>query len=419
MRILILLVLILLPFHQTAGAAAASVGSARDIARRALRDIAEALDQIPRADQGDPAFLMSYHFASDDPSAFARTHGQVAYAYDNALAVLALIASGDKTRARRIADAFLIALSQDRYFKDGRMRNAYRAGAVDRHSSVLLPGWWDQAAARWFEDGYQVGQATGSAAFVGLALDAVGRATGDARYQDGAVRIASWIGALGGTGADGFSGGYLSHEPKPNKVTWKSVEHNVDAAALFRALGSQAPKGAFERAASFTRRMVDPGSGRLFVGTLPDGVTQNRDLTSVDAMTLAVAAGLLSDPDAQKALAAVERLHGIRQGASIIGVSFSGSRDTLWIEGTAQWAVALAAQGRQAEAENIIQGLATDRDPGGYWRAIRGQKMETGLSTGIDPTKADFLYSPVPHLAATAWVALAGMGANPLGPQSP
>ena len=53
-----------------------------------------------------------------------------AFTYDNALAAIALRACGDILAARRIADALWLAAGGDRSFAPGRLRNAYRPGAV-------------------------------------------------------------------------------------------------------------------------------------------------------------------------------------------------------------------------------------------------------------------------------------------------
>ncbi len=388
-------------------------GAIHAMGQLAIADMARALDQIPRADAGDPAFLNSYRFETGDTSEFARVHQHVAFAYDNALAIIAFSVAGDTNRARRIADAFLIAMDRDRFYRDGRIRNAYRAGPLDRGAGALVPGWWDDKAGRWAEDAYQVGTATGSAAFVGMALLAIGKKTGDDQYVNAALSIGRWIASNTKPVSQraGFSGGYFGHEPHPKKQTWVSVEHNIDAAAFFRQLGSKAPPDALTTARRFVISMIDPANGRLFTGLGPDGITINKNLSSADAMTLAVAAHILPEDAAFSALAALEAIHGT-QG----GISFSGKRDALWIEGSAQWAVALGAMGRKSKADEVLLNLTSDHSDIGYWRAIRGPTMSTGLSTGIDESRPDFIYLPYPHLAATAWVGIAAFNYNPLDP---
>ena len=89
-----------------------------------------------------PALLKSY-VVETGPNAtdFDLTQGNAAYVYDNALAGLALLAGGEREAASRIGDALVLAQNDDRYWKDGRLRNAYQAGPMS--IPAKLPGWWN------------------------------------------------------------------------------------------------------------------------------------------------------------------------------------------------------------------------------------------------------------------------------------
>jgi hypothetical protein len=78
-----------------------------------------------------PTFVASYQFAPGSATIPAAVAGS-AFTYDNALAAIALIACGDTPRAMRIADAISAAVSNDRTYRDGRVRNAYAAGPFDK-----------------------------------------------------------------------------------------------------------------------------------------------------------------------------------------------------------------------------------------------------------------------------------------------
>src|SRR6185437_16037167 len=110
-----------------------------------------------------PVMLASYEPAPGGEPLASALQGS-AFVYDNALAGIALLACGHVDAARRIADGMTTALAHDRYYHDGRLRNAYRAGAVP-DGPVPLPGWWDAASKSWFEDAYPVGTATGNVAW--------------------------------------------------------------------------------------------------------------------------------------------------------------------------------------------------------------------------------------------------------------
>ena len=86
----------------------------------------------------EAAFVRSYEHAGDEsrlPAGLAST----AFVYDNALAAIALVACGDVTSATAIGNALSLAARNDRTFKDGRVRNAYRPGPVGE-GPPALPG---------------------------------------------------------------------------------------------------------------------------------------------------------------------------------------------------------------------------------------------------------------------------------------
>src|SRR5262249_37112384 len=103
-----------------------------------------------------PLLLVSYEATT--PRARDPPPTTAAFTYDNALAVIALVACGKNDEARRIGEALLAATTQP------RVLNTYRAGVAQ---SVPLPnGWWSATENRWIEDSYQSGSATGNVAWV-------------------------------------------------------------------------------------------------------------------------------------------------------------------------------------------------------------------------------------------------------------
>ncbi len=165
--------------------------------------------------EAGPLFLPSLSHCAED-GALRGT----AYLYDDAVAAIALVGCGAPERARHIGDAILAALDLDRAWHDGRLRNAYAAGAV-RQFPVKLGGWWDKTQDRWLEDRYQVGSDSGNMAWAMLALLALDHAGQGAAYRDGAARIGNWVAGRADTrGAGGFTGGILGlgAEPSGNAV---------------------------------------------------------------------------------------------------------------------------------------------------------------------------------------------------------
>src|SRR6202048_4395790 len=174
------------------------------------------------------AFVRSYEHGEDEsglPAGLAST----AFVYDNALAAIALIACGNVASATTIGNALSLAARNDRTFKDGRIRNAYRPGPVSR-GPPALPGWWDDKQKIWAEDAAQDGSATGNVAWAALALLTLHQATKQESFLADAERLIDWVIANVATGS-GFRGGFHGYDPQQVRLTWISTEHNVDVYA--------------------------------------------------------------------------------------------------------------------------------------------------------------------------------------------
>lgn len=341
---------------------------------------------------------------------------QTAFVYDNALAGIALIACGQREAARRIADGVVAGVSRDRHYHDGRIRNAYRAGAVPE-GPVPLPGWWDEKSKRWFEDNYQVGTATGNVVWAALLLLAAYEATRTQRYLDTAVTLMNWV-DTNTWNADtpaAYVGGFFGEEPQPRRQGWKSTEHNVDAYAAFRWLsrysGDARWRTGAERSRRFVEAMWQPGEGRFAIGTRDDGRTLNGGPSALDASLWP----LIAIPEAagtwQRSLDWTRKRHGVKGG-----YGFKADPDGVWTEGTGQAALVLHASQRDDEAQPLWSLLLAQRAPSGMLYATPEARISTGLSIGPDSTTEDFYYFHLPHLGATAWAVLAAAGWNPFQP---
>lgn len=347
----------------------------------------------------------------------------VAFVYDNALAAIAFVACGRLPEARRIADALVAAIDGDRFYRDGRIRNAYRAGAV-ASGAPALPAWWDPKLQRWLEDDHHVGTSTGNVAWAALALLMVSAATNEPQYRNSAATVMGWVASFscgdGTTGAPafGFPGGFDGPEPDQTPLTWKSTEHNIDAFAAFAWLAATEPEApnrtaAWQRCAraarDFVAAMFDERIGRFRLGTAPDGRTPVDSGSGLDAQLWPILVLGDDEPAWQRALAWAEQHHGVSGG-----FDFNDDRDGLWVEGTAQAALVYKALGRTEKADELLLEIAKERSPGGLLYASRIPVLTTGLALGPKSTSADFVYQRLPHLGATAWAALASAGWNPL-----
>lgn len=388
-------------------AAPASPGEGFDwegLARAALAPIRAA------AAAADGPVLLKSWATEGGGAAFDRVHAEAAFTYDNALAGLALLAAGEGALARRIGDGLRLAQMQDRFWTDGRLRNAYAAGRQypEAPASARPPGWWDAAAGRWLEDGYQAGSAAGPVAFAML----LWLALGDAPFRAAAARAGDWVEATlrAGDDAGGFRGGVIGHEPRPQPLAWRSTEQNLDLAVAFARLGRAGPAA---EAAGFVRRMWLPAEGRFLAGLLPEGAPNHHSALDANLWPLLAWPG---ESRFRPALDWALSRHGLPAGAprdEVAGLDFDADRDGIWMEGTAQAALLLRRAGEPALAARLGATVARHRGPGGWVLAASVPSLSTGLATGLVPGAADFRYPRRGHLAANAWAALAGLGANP------
>jgi hypothetical protein len=335
-----------------------------------------------------------------------------AFVYDNALAAIALVACGKATDAARIGDALVAAMGNDRTFRDGRLRNAYRAGPVAKGEKALLPGWWEERPGFWAEDAYQDGSATGNLAWGALALLTLFEATENRSYLDAAGGLLRWITAnTAAPDGIGFTGGLDGFDPKQTRLAWASTEHNVDIAAIAewhdRITGTAAFAGAARSARAFLARSFRGEDGCFVLGTTPTGALADASHLALDTQLWPL---LLSDAPApwRAAIACAERQLSVPGG-----FDFDNDRDGLWVEGTAQAALVYRHLRDAKRSTELLDGLRQDLSPSGWLHAARGARLTTGLKIGPHSVEPDFFYFRRPHLGATAWAAIAAQGWNP------
>ena len=362
-----------------------------------------------------PVLLASYEPAAGG-APLPGPLNEPAFVYDNALAGIALIACGQRDAARRIADGIVAGVTRDRFYHDGRIRNAYRAGAIP-DGPVPMPGWWDDKEKRWSEDRYQVGTATGNVAWAALFLLAAYEATHTQRYLDTVRKMMGWVDkeTWNPDSPGAYIGGFFGHEPSPQRQGWKSTEHNVDTYAVYHWLSRYDPDPRWRTAADRSRRFVEamwqPGDGRFVIGTQDDGRSLNAGPSALDASLWP----LIAIPDEagswKRVLDWARTRHGVRGG-----YGFKADPDGIWTEGTGQAALVLRASGRDAEAAPLWPLLLAQRAPSGMLFATPEARISTGLQIGPDSKTDDFYYFHLPHLGATAWAVLAATGWNPFQP---
>lgn len=388
----------------TARSPSAGVVSAQDLANAGCKAIAARVDATPG---NAPLLLRSYDSRRGQGAPVLPSLHAAAFTYDNALAVIALLACGKRPQAERIGEALRRAAMHDT-----RLRDAYRAGVVEG-GQPLPNGWWDARRKRWVEaahdysGAYQDGTSCGNVAWAALALLALHHATGEPRWRDAAVRLARWVvaNASDNRGAGGFDGGIESWQLLPRKATWKSTEHNIDLTALFGWLARIGAAGGdwavqAQRARAFVAAQWDAASGHFWMGTMADGVTPLRSPSALDVQLWAQL--LPHVPKAwRRALGWVERMNAVAGG-----FDFTDVRDGLWTEGTAQAALVYRRLGYAAAAAALFASIAQQASPGGFLYASREPRITAVYSW----------YYRRPHLAATAWAVLAALDRNPYDP---
>ncbi|MDR0849644.1 MAG: hypothetical protein LBN10_11540 [Propionibacteriaceae bacterium] len=366
-----------------------------------------------------PLFLQSY--ASAMPGSDDAIINNFAYVYDNAIAALALTYAGKHDRARQIADAIVYAYQHDRYYSDDRLRNAYSSGdpvsfpgwaSAKGEDFARVPGFWDATDKQWYEDYYAVSTSTGNAAWAVLALcDVYKNAPEQTQYLAAAKDIGDFILTLRSE-TGGFTGGYEGWEPDQTKATYKSTEHNIDLIPAFAQLaaltGDQKYTDASAHAKAFVLSMYDAGQGNFYTGTGDDGVTANKDVLPLDTNTWAILALGDDFKDSAKTLAFIEQRMAVDGG-----YDFNSDSDGVWMEGTAQTALAYKAVGNEDKYRQILDYLNSKAESDGSITAADRDGVTTGFV--VSGTDLPWTYGHRVHVGATAWLAFAQMGVNPLG----
>ncbi len=400
------------------------------------RDITFYLDDISydKSRLAEPRFLVSYETLPSS-SDFDTLTKNVAFGYDNALALIAFLSRGrpeDIERAGLLADAFVYAVNNDRYFTDGRLRNGYQGGDLalfpgwnprGKTATVRMPGWWDVKDYTWYEDEFMVSTHTGNVVWPMIALLDYYRKTGGSQYLEAALTLGEWTEneTRDDRCAGGYTGGFAGWEKSASnpggqeKLLYKATEHNIDIYAAFMLLYEETGDGRWEERALRARRFVDSmwnDEGEYFwTGTLDDGCTINKNPNKLGSPNIPVdiqAWAVMAMDSYYPALNWAESNtyiedHGFK------GFDFNNDRDGVWFEGTAQMAVAYQITGETGKSGIYVSELrkamtsATNNNGKGIVAACHD-----GVTTGFE-----WKYLSRVHVGATAWYIFAEEGYNP------
>ena len=406
-----------------------------------LDDIEYELSPAARAARlEEPRFLASYTTLPQQPDpGDCETQAGVdlglrnlAFSYDNAIALLAFLFDGTPDslrRARLIGDAFVYASIHDRSLTSVSFRSAYAAGDLrlppgwTPHGvvgAVVLPGFYCEQPQRFLEVG-QEALDVGNNAWVMIALAALYRATGEPAYLDTAKAVGEFIeGFRNDVGQyQGFRGGLEPFEATaPGIRPWASGEHNLDVFAGFTVLAELTGEANWlagaEHARAFVEALWDPDVAGQSVGCFRAG-SKDPDSLNVDAGQLPLdvqAWAALAMPDAltlhPDLLACPENFHSKVDGG-FSGFDFNEDRDGVWFEGTAQMATAYARANVPSSASLYRSELerAQSTPPYGDGLGIAAATID-GLTSGFG-----FEYFRRFHISVAAWNVFAQLGVNP------
>ena len=402
-----------------------------------LDDIEYELSATRRGQRLDePRFLKSFTtepFQTQPPPVgdFDLVNRNAAYTYDNAVALLAFLADGTADgvrRARLIGDAFVYASSHDRFYNDGRLRNAYVAGDItlppgwtpnNRVGTVPVPGF--EREGQGFVEVGQGSIDTGNNAWAMIALLALYKLTSEPSYLTTARTLGALIRTFrNDTGTfKGFQGGIdFPESSNPVRRIFTSTEHNLNVYAAFHTMSQITGETQWladaQHARQFVESMWETQRG-CYLGDAPDPQTRNIAGTlPLDVQSL----GVLVLPDAltlhPQVLGCAEQHHrNAHDGFS--GFDFNNDKDGVWFEGTAQMAAAYAKAAQPAAAESLRQELrrAQQTSPFGDGGGVAAS-CHSGLSTGYNDTfGVPINYYRRPHVGATAWLVFSQLALNP------
>lgn len=366
----------------------------------------------------------------------------IAFVYDNALTIIALLAGGDVRHARAIGDALLYAQSHDDTFTDSRLRQAYHA------DTFVVSDGTRELAHSGYEFGL-VGTAVGDMAWSGIALAHLARRTGSRAHLDGTLAIGRWIQetTYSTTGLGGYTFGATA-----GLEEHKSTEHNVDVYAYFRLLAQLTGDPRWSTRAEHAWAFVEAvwnAEGRFFWTGSDDGATVNTAATQLpldvqpwswlaarrrayaDALDWARTNLATTDTPlrANSALTGNQTLHGVAFASGSLttdtdlrigGQDYNPKPDdgAVWCEGTGQVAVALRDRGRPEDAElaaDLLGQLRVAQRTLGQGQTFGGARVEGGIVAASSPmdTGFGFGYYPNLHVAATSWYVFAATRTNP------
>ncbi len=333
-----------------------------------------------------------------------------AWVYDNALAIIALVARGrpeDISRARLLCESLIWAQDNDpEGFTDGRLRDAYwannlinenGAAILDPNTSTGNMAWVIIAWLRYYRDAADPDQAFRT------------------QILNAAVNLGNFIENNYWRSQGPYPGYLIGYTGWLNQQTIdpyiKSTEHNADLyiafKKLFEATGVSNWQSQALKARDFVYSMRNSSESRYFVGTTSyNTINTIPEQQALDANTMAILA--LEDYTPFNWLENNCRL----TSDGFTGFDFNIDRDGIWFEGTAQMSVAYFKVGRAVDSAKYKNQLRRAQfyipAPRGNGKGIVSASHD-GVTTGFSWW---YLFKTM-SIAPTCWFIFVESNINP------
>jgi len=297
--------------------------------------------------------------------------GSLAYTYDEAVAVIAFTIRGDTGRAKAILTALKSLQAANGSFYNSYSVKTLRGAETIRN---VGPNLW-----------------------VALAVANYAKATGDHSFDAMANKILTWC--LPFQQADGgFNGGLAANGAV---LTWASTEHNHDAYAAYRYFG---PTTVADKVKSFLDNVVwDSAHGRFYTGRNDPSV--HLDVNAWGVLALG-ASGTRNYSLGLGYNEALMQNTQVNSRGIATGFDFDASpTNDVWLEGTAQCAVAYAVAGNSANWSYFVNQIILNQDAKGGI-----QYSMLGTNNGY------FTMSTANCVSSTGWLIIAIAQVNPFQP---
>ncbi|QCQ21364.1 hypothetical protein [Desulfoglaeba alkanexedens] len=273
-----------------------------------------------------------------------------------------------------------------------------------------IPRWWDLSDGKCCEDQFQVSTYTGNIAWAMIALLDYYKKMGGSEYLAASIELGDWIEnkTRDIRCEGGYTGGYDGWEPNPQKILWKSTEHNIDVYVAFKLLHEITGEAKWEERALYARAFIEAmwndANGHFWTGTLEDGCTVNGSNIPLDIQAWAV----MALDSYASALAWVEN-NCYTEKDGFAGFDFNDDKDGVWFEGSGQMVAAYQLNGEKAKADFLTNQLirAQACAPNTNGKGIVAASND-GLSTGLG-----WEYFSRLHVGATAWYLFGEKNYNP------